>query len=85
VFEVDLPGVLAFKEAVLGGCGAVPRCERVTVPADLRGDWAAKLAAAGFDADQPAAWLAEGVIIYLTAGGGTGRAPSAPAGTPTSG
>jgi methyltransferase (TIGR00027 family) len=68
VFEVDLPDVLGFKEAVLGGYGAGPRCERVTVPADLRGDWAAKLAAAGFDTGQPAAWLAEGVIIYLTAG-----------------
>jgi methyltransferase (TIGR00027 family) len=67
VFEVDLPGVLSFKEAVLGGCGAVPRCERVAVPADLRGDWAAKLAAAGLDPGQPTAWLAEGLIIYLTA------------------
>ena len=28
VFELDLPGVLAFKEAVLGAHGAVPRCER---------------------------------------------------------
>ena len=68
VFEVDLPDVLAFKEGVLGGCGAVPRCDRVTVPADLRGDWAARLGAAGFDAGRAAAWLAEGLIIYLTAG-----------------
>jgi methyltransferase (TIGR00027 family) len=68
VLEVDLAEVLAFKEAVLARCGAVPRCERVTVPADLRGDWAAELVAAGFDRAQPAAWLAEGLIIYLTAG-----------------
>jgi len=68
VFEVDLPDVLAFKEAVLARCRAVPRCERVTVAADLRGDWAAELVAAGFDHARPAAWLAEGLIIYLTAG-----------------
>jgi methyltransferase (TIGR00027 family) len=68
VFEMDLAAALAFKEAVLARCGAVPRCERVTVPADLRGDWAAELVAAGFDRAQPAAWLAEGLIIYLTAG-----------------
>jgi methyltransferase (TIGR00027 family) len=68
VFELDLPGVLAFKEAVLDARGAVPRCERVTVPADLREDWPARLAAAGFGPDRPATWLAEGLIIYLTAG-----------------
>jgi len=67
VFELDLPGVLAFKEAVLGARGAVPRCERVTVPADLRGDWPARLAAAGYGRAQMATWLAEGLIIYLTA------------------
>ena len=67
VFELDLPGVLAFKEAVLGARGAVPRCERVTVPADLREDWPARLTAAGFGPTEPATWLAEGLIIYLTA------------------
>jgi methyltransferase (TIGR00027 family) len=68
MFEVDLPDVLGFKQAVLARCGTVPRCERVTVAADLRGDWAAELLTAGFDRARPAAWLAEGLIIYLTAG-----------------
>ena len=68
MFELDLPGVLAFKEAVLDECRAVPRCERVTVPADLREDWPARLAAAGFGPAEPATWLAEGLTIYLTAG-----------------
>ena len=63
VFELDLPGVLAFKEAVLGARGAVPRCERVTVPADLREDWPARLTAAGFGPAEPATWLAEGLVI----------------------
>jgi methyltransferase (TIGR00027 family) len=68
VFELDLPDVLAFKDAVLAAGGAEPGCERVTVPADLRRDWPARLAAAGFDRTRPAAWLAEGLVIYLTAG-----------------
>jgi methyltransferase (TIGR00027 family) len=72
VFELDLPEVLAFKDAVLAAGGAEPGCERVTVPADLRQDWPARLAAAGFDRTRPAAWLAEGLVIYLTAGE-TGR------------
>jgi methyltransferase (TIGR00027 family) len=40
----------------------------VTVPADLREDWPARLTAAGFGPGRPAIWLAEGLIIYLTAG-----------------
>ena len=43
VFEVDLSDVLAFKDTVLSARGAVPRCERTTVPADLREDWTAAL------------------------------------------
>jgi methyltransferase (TIGR00027 family) len=66
VFEVDLRDVLAFKEMVLGGRAAAPRCERITVPADLRQDWTDALATAGFDATGPAAWLAEGLLLYLT-------------------
>jgi methyltransferase (TIGR00027 family) len=67
VFEADLPGVLAFKETVLAACGAVPRCERITVPADLREDWTAELTRAGFSSTRPTAWLAEGLLLYLTA------------------
>ncbi len=67
VFEPDLPEVLAFKEAVLAGCEAVPNCERTLVPVDLREHWATELAAAGFDRTAPTAWLAEGLLLYLTA------------------
>ncbi len=67
VFEVDLPGLLAFKDAVLAARGAASQCERTTVPADLRADWPVALAEAGFDPARPAAWLAEGLLIYLTA------------------
>lgn len=63
LFEVDLPEVLAFKDATLAG--AEPRCERTTVIADLREDWAGRLRDAGFDPSLPTAWLAEGLLIYL--------------------
>jgi len=67
VFEVDLPDVLAFKDSVLAAQGAVAGCERATVPADLRADWTTSLAKAGYDHARPAAWLAEGLLIYLAA------------------
>lgn len=67
VFELDLPEVLAFKDAVLASRGAVACCEWTTVAADLREDWQAKLTSAGFDPAIATAWLAEGLLIYLTA------------------
>ena len=33
---------------------------------DLRDDWPARLAAAGFDRREPGAWVAEGLLAYLT-------------------
>ncbi|MCK2218925.1 SAM-dependent methyltransferase [Actinomadura sp. ATCC 31491] len=67
LFELDLPELLAYKDGVLARLGAEPRCERVPVPVDLREDWPAALRAAGFDPAVPAAWLAEGLLIYLSA------------------
>lgn len=67
LFELDLPEVIEFKNTMLAAKGAVPRCDRVTVPVDLRADWAASLTKAGFDAARPVAWLAEGLLLYLTA------------------
>lgn len=65
VFELDLPEVFAFKEPVLAG--AAPGGVRTVVPADLRGNWADRLVAAGFETTVPTAWLAEGLLLYLTA------------------
>ncbi|OLR93881.1 SAM-dependent methyltransferase [Actinokineospora bangkokensis] len=65
VFEVDVPEVLAFKDSVLAGEG--PRCaRRVSIPADLTLEWAAPLLAAGFDPAAPTAWVAEGLVGYLS-------------------
>lgn len=67
VFELDLPGVLEFKDAVLTRAGALPACERVVLPVDLRGAWPARLTETGFDPRVPTAWLAEGLLLYLSA------------------
>ena len=67
LFELDLPGVLNFKNRVLSENAAEPRCERITVAVDLeRSDWPVKVLDQGFDAGRPTAWVAEGVIPYLT-------------------
>jgi methyltransferase (TIGR00027 family) len=67
LFEIDLPEVLTFKDGVLRRHGAEPRCERVALMADLRGEWPAALVAAGFRPEESTAWLVEGVLIYLSA------------------
>ncbi|WP_328605120.1 class I SAM-dependent methyltransferase [Amycolatopsis sp. NBC_00345] len=66
LFELDLPDVLEFKDTVLATQSARPRCERVVVPVDLRDDWPAALCEAGFTPGRPTAWLAEGLLVYLT-------------------
>jgi methyltransferase (TIGR00027 family) len=67
LFELDRPQVLNFKRAVLAGQGADPRAERREVAVDLREDWPQALRDNGFDAAKPAAWIAEGLLIYLPA------------------
>ncbi|MFF7340518.1 class I SAM-dependent methyltransferase [Streptomyces sp. NPDC008163] len=64
-FEVDRPGVLAFKHQVLADLSAAPRVKRVLIPVDLRDDWVAALTASGFDPAAPSIWLAEGLLFYL--------------------
>ena len=65
-FELDTRDVLDSKQQVLTAQHAVPGCERVTVPGDLRGDWPAALRAAGLRPDQPTGWVAEGLLVYLS-------------------
>jgi methyltransferase (TIGR00027 family) len=67
VFEVDQPQVIDFKTATLAGLGAQPTVDRRAVAIDLRDDWPAALKAAGFDPEQPTAWIAEGLLGYLPA------------------
>jgi methyltransferase (TIGR00027 family) len=64
-FEIDLPRVFDRKEPALVDLRAVPTCVRTVVPTDLRGRWTDTLLGAGFEADRPTLWLAEGLLFYL--------------------
>jgi methyltransferase (TIGR00027 family) len=69
VYEIDQPKVLAFKTDTLRAHGAQPAARYVPVPVDLRHDWPNALREAGFDASEPTAWAAEGLLPYLPADG----------------
>ncbi|MFF8267158.1 SAM-dependent methyltransferase [Streptomyces sp. NPDC016562] len=66
VYEVDRGDVLRFKRGVVARAGQEPRCTRVEVAADLRGDWPGALRAAGFNPWRPTAWAAEGLLPLLS-------------------
>jgi methyltransferase (TIGR00027 family) len=65
-FELDQPEILAHKERVLGAAGARPKCARHALGVDLTGPWADALMGAGFAPLEPAAWLLEGFLFYLS-------------------
>ena len=65
VYEIDQPKVIEFKTETMADIGAEPTAERRTVSIDLRDDWPAALRRSGFDATQPTAWSAEGLLVYL--------------------
>jgi methyltransferase (TIGR00027 family) len=65
VYEIDQPEVIAFKDDTLAQLGAEPRADRRAIAVDLRDDWPKALLDNGFDAAQPTAWIAEGLLIYL--------------------
>ncbi|MDQ0598297.1 methyltransferase (TIGR00027 family) [Streptomyces canus] len=69
-FEVELPEMTEFKDALIAHSGLPLACERHGVAADLREDWQSALRAAGFDPGQPTVWLVEGLLMYLTDGDG---------------
>jgi methyltransferase (TIGR00027 family) len=65
LFEIDQPQVIEFKTATIGALGAEPTADVRAVAVDLRDDWPSALRQAGFDAGQPAAWAAEGLLGFL--------------------
>ena len=65
VFEIDQPKVIEFKATTLAGLGAAPTSEWRAVGIDLRDDWPTALRESSFDIDQPTAWIAEGLLMYL--------------------
>lgn len=67
VYELDQAKVLEFKSTTLQRRGAHPTSKHISVAVDLRQDWPTVLREAGFDAAQPSAWSAEGLVRYLPA------------------
>lgn len=66
VYELDQPAVIDFKSDVLHGLGAELSASRRAIGVDLRQDWPAALYRVGFDAAQPAVWIAENLLVgYL--------------------
>jgi methyltransferase (TIGR00027 family) len=65
VYELDQPGVVEFKARTLSELGAAPAADVRSIGIDLRHDWPNALRANGFDATQPTAWIAEGLLGYL--------------------
>jgi methyltransferase (TIGR00027 family) len=65
VFEIDQPRVLAAKGEAMSGMGARPTATHRAVPVDLRDDWPSVLCGYGFDPTEPAAFSAEGLLMYL--------------------
>ncbi|MDW5598521.1 SAM-dependent methyltransferase [Conexibacter stalactiti] len=63
LFELDVPELVAFKEPLVEEAAT---CARTVLAVDLRDDWRAPLLAAGFDPAAPTAWLAEGLLMYLS-------------------
>jgi methyltransferase (TIGR00027 family) len=65
VYEIDQPQVIEFKTATMTSIGATPTAQRRAVSIDLRDDWPTALHDSGFEANQPTAWSAEGLLPYL--------------------
>ncbi|MBV8828725.1 MAG: SAM-dependent methyltransferase [Acidobacteriaceae bacterium] len=64
VFELDDPELLKVKNRILGR-DSPALCRRVAVGTDLEGSWTSALRAAGFRANAPSLWIAEGLFYYL--------------------
>ncbi|MFC9947381.1 SAM-dependent methyltransferase [Streptomyces pratensis] len=65
-FEIDLPGQLEAKEALLEPVRDRLTCRRVALGEDLRGDtWPGRLRDAGHEPGRPTAWIVEGLLPYL--------------------
>ncbi len=65
IYEVERGDVMALKDQVMADLAAQPKAECRRVRIDLREDFAAALRAQGFRDGEPAAFLVEGLLIYL--------------------
>jgi methyltransferase (TIGR00027 family) len=65
VFEVDQPEVVKFKTATLARLGEQASVDHRPIGVDLRDDWLNALRDNGFEWNNPTAWSAEGLLVYL--------------------
>eukprot|EP00039_Didymoeca_costata_P001483 m.52836 g.52836 ORF g.52836 m.52836 type:complete len:405 (+) comp10822_c0_seq1:158-1372(+) len=66
IYEVDCESGLKYKSEKISGLKVDLKCNRVTVAADLsQALWTSLLIKAGFSVDEPAFFLAEGLLMYL--------------------
>ncbi|MCT7658984.1 SAM-dependent methyltransferase [Mycobacterium sp. CPCC 205710] len=62
VFELDRPEILNYKAVMLGNQDIRPRVHWRPVGVERDGDWPRMLFGAGFNHNEPTAWLAEGLL-----------------------
>ena len=65
LYELDQPGLLAYKNGCLAAAGATSGCARRTLGVDLNERWQDALRDAGFDPGQRSVWLMEGLVYFL--------------------
>ena len=65
VFEMDRDDVFDHKEPILARLGASARCDRRVIRVDFAKEWLPVLLEAGFDTSRPAAFVVEGLLMYL--------------------
>lgn len=65
IYEVERDDVMALKEHVMADLAAQPKAALRKVRIDLREDFATALRQHGFAPERPAAFLVEGLLIYL--------------------
>lgn len=59
------PGATGLSRSGLTDLEAAPTADRRPVGIDLRDDWPTALRHNSFDTEQPTAWSAEGLLVYL--------------------
>jgi methyltransferase (TIGR00027 family) len=65
LYELDRPEALITKEEILAQTGVSPACQRRLIGADLVGhpSWSEALLRAGYEPQEPSAWLMEGLLF----------------------
>lgn len=65
LFELEQPGVIAYKDSRFSLVGASPGCERHAIGVDLNEQWTDSLCEAGFVPSERSVWLLEGFLYFL--------------------